>query len=83
MIRQRRVNLGLTVAEACRISGMQHPTWLHIEKGETANPQIETVRRMLTALNLQIEFKAMNGPAKWTQEQLPTSTPNDWLRGDG
>lgn len=91
-IRQWRINLGLTVAEAARLSGVSGSVWGRIEAGATPGPLMTTVVKMFQGLGAKIEVTALPRPAKWQQESPPeppsltlssTPTPATVMRADG
>lgn len=64
-IRQRRTNLGMTVAEACRRAAITHPVWLRVESGETTEPRWSTIIAMLKALDTVVEVNIKPGEHQW------------------
>lgn len=64
-IRQRRVNLGMTMSEACRRVGLSHPVWLRIERGETTEPRWTTIVAMLRALDTVVEVNFIPTDGQW------------------
>lgn len=74
-VRQWRVNLGLSIADASRAAGITPGVWSRIESGVTPNPAMETVIKIFRGMGAQIDIKALPKDRKWQQDPLPTPTP--------
>lgn len=70
-IRQWRINIGMSIADASRQAGIAASAWGRIENGVTADPSMKTLCKMFTALGAQIEVKIAPGKRQWQQEPLP------------
>lgn len=53
-IRERRIELGLTQAEAAKLLGWNQSSWSHIENGRR-DPSCSTMSMVAEALGLEVE----------------------------
>ena len=51
VLKQKRLEKGLTQQELMRLSGVPQSIISDIENGATQNPRVETMRRLAAALN--------------------------------
>jgi transcriptional regulator with XRE-family HTH domain len=80
-IRQLRGARGLTQAQVARLAGLPRATWANLESG-TANPTLEVLRRVATALQLSIEelLSRPRSPTRlYPRASLPERTPQGAL----
>lgn len=88
-IRQWRINIGMSIADAARQAGIAASAWGRIENGVTADPSMRTLCKMFAALGAQIEVKIAPSKRQWHQEPLPPAVaparkgPRERIHADG
>lgn len=55
VLKQKRLEKGLTQQELMRLSGVPQSIISDIENGATQNPRVETMRRLAAALNCTVD----------------------------
>lgn len=70
MIKQRRVNLGLSQAACCAISGVEPSVWSRVERGESTQLTLKTSLMMLKGVRWNVGLMSDN-PEK-VDEKHPT-----------
>lgn len=82
VIKQWRVNLGMSQAELCRRSNVNPDALSRLEAGKMINPPWEMIYKIFTGMNASIEIKIDLAPTM-TQLPLGHNTASGLLRGDG
>lgn len=59
VIRLKRLDMGMTVAELSRIAQIPRSTIIRIESGQVS-PRLNTLEKIVDALGLQIEWQLKN-----------------------
>lgn len=61
VLKQKRLEKGLTQQELMRLSGVPQSIISDIENGATQNPRVETMRRLAAALNCTVDELLQKG----------------------
>lgn len=61
VLKQKRLEKGLTQQELMRLSGVPQSVISDIENGATQNPRVETMRRLAAALNCTVDELLQKG----------------------
>lgn len=72
-IKQWRTNMGLTAVECAKRAGIAEHTWRRVENGSTEGTKMDTVRRMLAAMNAQLRIEFASKEHAWIEQSKEAS----------
>lgn len=70
-IKQWRINVGLTMAEAARQSGVAYTVWHRVESGYTINPTFRVIAAMYAGMGAVLEARVASASMPLNPPQLP------------